>query len=75
MHKIFFAAQQKGLADQNHLQNPKDSFKLLIKLNFFASVYLLSNPVGTLIFKALRLARHSYQQSYPQKIWASSTSV
>jgi hypothetical protein len=54
MHKIFFAAQQKVSFAQKRLKNRRNSFKLLIYLNFLNPVYLLSKPVGALIFKAWR---------------------
>jgi hypothetical protein len=57
MHKIFFAAQQKVSFVQKPLNNRRSSFKLLIYLDFFSAVYLLSKPVGALIFKAWRCAR------------------
>ena len=57
MHKIFFAAQQKVSFVQKPLNNRRSSFKLLIYLDFFNAVYLLSKPVGALIFKAWRCAR------------------
>lgn len=54
MHKIFFAAQQKVSFVQTPLKNRRNSFKLLIYLNFLNPVYLLSKPAGALIFKAWR---------------------
>lgn len=54
MHKIFFAAQQKMRFALEPLKNRRSSFKLLIYLNLFNAVYLLSKPVGALIFKAWR---------------------
>lgn len=54
MHKIFFAAQQKAHSPQRCLNKHGNSFKLLIYFNLLNVVYLLSKPVGSLIFKAWR---------------------
>ena len=55
MHKIFFAAQQKVSFSLKPFKDHGNSFKLLIYLNLFFAVYLLSKPVGPLIFKAWRV--------------------
>ena len=55
MHKILFAAQQASSAPLERSKNRECSFKLLIFMNFLKRVYLLSNPVGTLIYKAWRV--------------------
>jgi hypothetical protein len=75
MHKNFFAAQQKASLVHHRLKLPTISFKSLNIKEFLDCVHFFSNPVRPLIFKAWRSTADSYQQSYPQKIWASSTSV
>jgi hypothetical protein len=55
MHKILFAAQQASSAPLERSKNRECSFKILIFKDFLKRVYLLSNPVGTLIYKAWRV--------------------
>lgn len=57
MHNIFFATQHNVRFPLAALNKPGNPFKLLIYLNLFGPVYLLSKPVGSLIFKAWRCGR------------------
>jgi len=57
MHNIFFAAQHNVRFPLAALDMHGNPFKLLIYLNLFSLVYLLSKPVGSLIFKAWRCGR------------------
>lgn len=75
MHICRFAVQQSLHSRADMAASPASWFKYMILLYIFLGAYFVGMLIKTLIYRALSGLVSTYQQSYPQKFWASSGSA